>query len=675
MITLNQDKLKAVIEAYKKYFPTNIGKEIYKWKAVKSFQDKWNLEAENFSEMFYNSTKDADNLLGSKNRFPRRMIRELAVKDPEIVRNMFRNLYDESLDLSGRAESFISASEKLVKEYFPGKMHYQDYNAISTYLWLRYPNKYYIYKYTEIRKVTTTLETNFVIKKGADINSVLNTFALYDEIAEILKADSSIRSMLNAVLTADCDKDENLHSVVVDLGYFISRYYSPADQVQPSPDKVKIWLIAPGEGAKMWEDCLANKRICLGWDDMGDLSQFESRDDMRAKMKEIWGPDGTYSNDSLATWEFVNEMNIGDVIYVKKGRTGIIGKGIITGDYQFDNSLVEYKNVRSVDWTVKGEWHTQDMFAMKTLTEITQYKDFLAEIERLIKGETPNTETYTDAEFLNEVYMTKEKLAELKTLVKTKKNVILQGAPGVGKTFCAERLAYTIMGEKDESRVCLIQFHQNYSYEDFIMGYKPTENGFELVPGKFYTFCRDAAADSNRDYFFIIDEINRGNLSKIFGELLMLIENSYRGKPLVLAYKDESFYVPSNVYIIGMMNTADRSLAMIDYALRRRFSFFEMTPGFDSDGFKAYMSKWENLHFEKLIGAVKELNKAIASDDSLGTGFEIGHSYFCGCKECTDSWLKSVVNYDIIPMLQEYWFDNKNEAQKWGAKLLAAIND
>ena len=130
---------------------------------------------------------------------------------------------------------------------------------------------------------------------------------------------------------------------------------------------------------------------------------------------------------------------------------------------------------------------------------------------------------------------------------------------------------------KDKSRIEMVQFHQNYTYEDFIMGYKPTENGgFAIKPGIFYQFCKKAADDKDRPYFFIIDEINRGNLSKIFGELLMLIESDYRDTSIKLAYRDEDFYVPSNLYIIGMMNTADRSLAMIDYALRRRFSFFEM---------------------------------------------------------------------------------------------------
>lgn len=155
----------------------------------------------------------------------------------------------------------------------------------------------------------------------------------------------------------------------------------------------------------------------------------------------------------------------------------------------------------------------------------------------------------------------------------------------------------------------------------------------------------------------------------------MLIEKDYRGERLTLAYKDEKFFVPKNIFIIGMMNTADRSLAMIDYALRRRFSFFDMKPGFNSTGFQEYMHKFNNPHFEALVNAIVELNKKITDDDSLGEGFEIGHSYFCGQTSVTDAWLKSVVKYDIIPMLQEYWFDNKSEVKISGDRLLAVLND
>ena len=283
---------------------------------------------------------------------------------------------------------------------------------------------------------------------------------------------------------------------------------------------------------------------------------------------------------------------------------------------------------------------------------------------------------YTRENFLSEVYMNPDSYDELVELLKIKKNIILQGAPGVGKTFCAERLAYSIMGKKDERRIKTIQFHQSYSYEDFIMGYKPSGDSFRLRNGVFYNFCIEASNNPNEDYFFIIDEINRGNLSKIFGELLMMIEKDYRGKEITLAYSDQGFHVPDNLYIIGMMNTADRSLALIDYALRRRFSFFDMKPGFGSDGFKAHLEAVGNEKFEKLIKLISELNSEISNDDSLGSGFEIGHSYFCGKPEdITDSYIVKIVKYDIFPTIREYWFDNDKKAADWIEKLTKVLND
>lgn len=287
--------------------------------------------------------------------------------------------------------------------------------------------------------------------------------------------------------------------------------------------------------------------------------------------------------------------------------------------------------------------------------------------------DTETFEIYTESDFLKDVYLTIEQYQELTAKLKRKKNIILQGAPGVGKTFSAKRLAWAIMGCKDEKRVQMIQFHQSYGYEDFIMGFRPCRDRFELKTGPFYNFCKQAENDLGNDYFFIIDEINRGNLSKIFGELFMLMENEQRGEPLTLLYTGESFSIPKNVHIIGMMNTADRSLAMLDYALRRRFAFFDLAPAFQSEGFKDYQSSIDNSKFDKLISTVERLNEEITKDESLGRGFRIGHSYFCTKEAITDAWLKSVVEYELIPLLEEYWFDSPETVEKWQYSLRACI--
>jgi 5-methylcytosine-specific restriction endonuclease McrBC GTP-binding regulatory subunit McrB len=233
------------------------------------------------------------------------------------------------------------------------------------------------------------------------------------------------------------------------------------------------------------------------------------------------------------------------------------------------------------------------------------------------------------------------------------------------------------MGSKDTDRVRTVQFHQSYSYEDFVMGYRPDGGSFRLAEGPFYGFCKTAESDAKRPYFFIIDEINRGNLSKILGELLMLIESDKRGaeNSIRLTYKDEDFFVPANVHLIGMMNTADRSLAMIDYALRRRFAFFEMKPKFASEGFKARQRAIRNPKFDALLSMVEMLNEDIAKDASLGDGFLIGHSYFLTNGIVDDEWLNSVINHELVPLLKEYWFDAKSNVDNWTKELRNSVNE
>lgn len=457
---------------------------------------------------------------------------------------------------------------------------------------------------------------------------------------------------------------------------------SETNTLSDKKHKLHYWMYTVFDDTS-WMECQQKEIMVLGMDDIGDYSQYDSKESLRQELISTYDNSTSRKNQALMAWNFANKLAINDVIFAKRSNT-LVGKGIVTGDYIFDDSRQEYKNIRTVKWLQIGEWEHPGKSVAKRLTDITPYTDY---IEKLITIFTPDElddvdtqpevdyPEYSSADFLSDVYMSEQDYETLVNVLKMKKNIILQGAPGVGKTFTAKRLAYSIIGAKNPDRVQMIQFHQSYSYGDFIEGYRPTENGFTIKKGSFYKFCKLAEDDDENDYFFIIDEINRGNLSKIFGELFMLIEKDKRGIELQLLYSDENFSVPPNVYIIGMMNTADRSLAMLDYALRRRFSFFTMKPGFNTIGFQTYQDSLKSDAFKKLISCIKQLNSKIAADISLGEGFCIGHSYFCGltAKTATVRTLTSIIEYELIPLLKEYWFDEPEKIIDWSDRLRSTV--
>lgn len=785
-----QLRLKEVLVQYKQNFVSKIwGEEKYKWETVKWFQDNWNVNAPDFAEMLNRSLEKTYNLLASANNFPKGMIAGFAKSAPEEVRSMFLSLYDESKDVYERINAFKMQSAVLLEKYGNGAaQHYQYENAISTYLWLRFPDKYYIYKFGEVKAVASELKADYRFKKGAYSDNIRNFLKLYDEISAALKEDTELVNLFQSQLTDTCYPDPELKTLTIDVCYYISNY----SQKDTSATVTTVWYGAdydPGLSVDDWMQLLKNESVftagaleimkrmkdyggtasCTqlavkygetknfynsgsvalarrvsdatgitpnvrddgstqwwtilytgrnaGKDEDGSFI-WKLRDELSAALDKVdlsnielyvaaapGEQDRGYwwLNANPKIWSFAN-IAVGDVqsytLYNENGnkrrifqnfldaKAGdmiigyesnpvkqIVAIGRISAEQDGEKlffekvegltSPIDYATLRGCPELDRMEYFQNPQGSLFKLTK-GEY-DFILD---LIREENPVTskasiDAYTKSDFLDEVYMAEKRYESLVAVLRNKKNIILQGAPGVGKTFAARRLAWSMMGEKDDDRIEFIQFHQNYSYEDFMMGYKPVEDGFELKYGIFYRFCQKAANQPDKEFFFIIDEINRGNMSKIFGELLMLIEKDYRGTKATLAYNGLSFSVPKNLYIIGMMNTADRSLAMIDYALRRRFSFFEVEPGFDSEGFIQYQNGLNNEILNELINKVKDLNREISLDKSLGKGFCIGHSYFCGRDVCTEEWLRSIVDYDILPMLSEYWFDDTSKLQRW----------
>ena len=797
---INQERLQAILVEYKEAFVSQQwGNEKYKWEAVKHFQDNWDVNAPDFAEMLERSLAKTYNLLASLNNFPAGMITGFAKSAPEEVRALFVGLFDEGKDYFERIEAFKLGSSALLEKYGgDAGQHYQTENAITTYLWLRYPDRYYIYKYGEVRKVAEELGSGYRFKKGAYADNVRNHLALYDEICSELKKDEELVRLLKSQLTPECYPDHELRTLTIDVGFYISRNISGQGSPQtadwfPSPEEydpgisVEKWAslleddsvftagskeivkrikdyggeasctqlsvkygetknfyltgsvslarrVAEKTGCPLMADDSENSRwwpvLYVGrhadkdeegsyvWRLRDELAQALDRVDLSgvplfAEASEADGDRGYWwLNANPKIWSF-SDIAVGEVqsytLYNENGnkrrifqnfldaKAGdmiigyesypvkqVVAIGKISAEQDgkelyFEKveglmTPIDYQTLHDSPELEKMEYFVNPQGSLFKLTpgEYDFILDFIRE-ENPIAAEEGLAPYDKDA-FLSEVYMDAQEYERIASVLRKKKNIILQGAPGVGKTFAANRLAWSMMGEVDESRVEFVQFHQSYSYEDFIMGYKPQGDGFELKNGVFYRFCQKAANHPEKDFFFIIDEINRGNLSKIFGELLMLIENEYRGRKITLAYNGLPFSVPENLYIIGMMNTADRSLALIDYALRRRFSFFDLKPAFEKPQFIEYQRGLENETLDALIEKVKELNREIKDDKSLGAGFQIGHSYFCNRKkEEGDAWLQEVVECDLIPMIAEYWFDDDGKVQVWSSALRGVL--
>lgn len=930
---VNWSRLVSIIDQYESTIESFRPKELYKWEAAKCFQEHWNIDANNFLDMLTASLEETSNLLSSNMYFAKGMILAFAEQDPEGVRSSFRTLFNEQIPLVERLASFSADmtmqlealnTKNLESGKHPAKNHFQDAHAMSVYLALARNSKHYLFKpdlFNEFSQLVGYQSPKEKYQKVAEYEKLCNLILNYLNTHRqnlIQKSDELLDNLK--------DIDPEHHFLVQDIIYF-------------SRDNVsKNWSYAPGEQASQWNDFHTAGTMAIGWNEIGNPSQYKTKNELKAALSKAYGKENP-SNDTNTIWSFVHDIKPGDIIWVRKGLTTVIGRGIVKSDFYYDPKQPHYQSIRNITWENIEAFDTPNKFAQKTISELSEstsitvseledlaaqamsnagwwpsediYSPNVTEKEwiELIKhssvfthdalvmlgclrnhgcqasvtelsqsfGRSPNwyqnqaislaqriaielpavkpynadgetkwwpilfvgkdqkkdkpgtfvwrlrnelvnalntvswenyqldektskkkqywwltaspkiwslsntepgkensytiyndngaprrvhanflqvrpgdvvvgyeaspirkivslceiskerddeniyfkkirdlidpislddikadeilsnsqfmknpngslfkltaeeynrivelsgegaspissvetTKPFDDNAFLNEVFVSKSSLNTMKRLLFRKKNLILQGAPGTGKTFCAKRLAWDIMGEEDNSRICFVQFHQNTTYDDIVAGYRPSnDGGFEAAPGEFLRFCNKAANDPDkRPWFFIIDEINRANISKVFGELLMLIEAGHRGEALRLPLLDRYISIPENLYLIGMMNTADRGLALIDYALRRRFAFFEMEPAFNSERFKEAIAKCKNDKLVNLVHQVESLNHEIEDDSSLGSGFRIGHSYFLLDDLASDEEVEDIVDYELAPLIQEYWFD------------------
>lgn len=651
------DMLSKLLAKYREELPSFWDQEEYKWEAVKHFQEHWNIDAEDFSVMLVEATSKHVNLLDSKMYYPIGVLKDYAGFDLERTREMFRVLFDEGKDLSERISFFSNEAEAIRK--LGGdrwKNHYQDLHAISVYLTFMYPEKYFIYKYTELKKTIDRLGDDFSFPGKTPPEFYIKVVDYCEGIRNRIAVDKETCDVLDKLISSspNCYEDKHRNIATVDFIYYVGKRLKDIPSVGTAneddgtiiePDEnSRYWIYAPGEGASMWQLCQDKGIMVLGWGDIGDYSQYTSQEKLIADMQATYNLyEKNFMNSSLAVWQFYKDMKPGDVIFVKQGRSKILGRGVVQGGYQYDEELnEEFRSFRKVNWTDIGKWDAPFNLAVKTLTRIGVTENDKLLIKQLndlfITEEKPVLEQVTFSIDKMIEYIDKTGLIYSPSLIKrfafsllTKPFVILSGLAGSGKTQLAITFAKALV-ENRKSQLCTVSVGADWTNREPLLGFPNALQSAQYVrpESRVLDLLIEANKPENSDkpYFLILDEMNMSYVERYFADFLSAME-SKEAIPLWngctdLDEDDEewddtptSIKLPSNLFIIGTINV-DETTYMFSPKVLDRANVIEFK--ISADEMSSFLENMKDVDPDNIISKAANMAASfveIASKNDL----------------------------------------------------------